>query len=273
MKATSKACWVIFQFQPLWIPSLCYQLRIAPIRRLNDGTDGIDSFEAEPEKIARWHLFSIVGIAFLAMLLQCKTAYADEQTSPDPVIAKLQAGTSSAQAWWWGWAGGYAAMTIGQGAVALVTSDSDLRINMLVGASSSFLGFGFVLLTDFPARYAVSELDQMPDETEQARATKHQRARELLCASAQAENDGRSWIIHVLGITVAAAQGLILWLAFDLPVDGAINAAVSLLISEAQIWTQPTRAIADWQATSSEDTELHLAIVPNPGGVGLALTF
>jgi len=221
----------------------------------------------------RQHTIFIVSVTILITLSICRVTYADTQNLPDPTITKLEEGTSTAQAWWWGWAGTYAVLTVGQGVVALVASDRDLRINMLVGSASSLLGFGFVLITDFPARYAIAELDEMPDDTAEERTAKQNRARELLRASAQAEIDGRSWIIHFLGLSVAVAQGLVLWLAFDLPVDGAINAGISLAISEAQIWTQPTRAIDDWQAISNNNSELQLSIMPYPCGIGVSLSF
>jgi len=222
---------------------------------------------------SRQYAVFVVGITILLALLIFKTAYADSRNPPDPAIVKLEEGTSTAQIWWWGWAGGYAALTVGQGIVALATSDRDLRVNMLVGSASSLLGFGFVLITDFPARYASAELRAMPDDTEAARSAKQKRARELLRASAEAEIDGRSWVVHLLGLSVAAAQGLILWLAFDLPVDGIINATVSLAISEAQIWTQPTRAIDDWQAISNDGSETKLSIAPSPYGIAFALLY
>lgn len=222
---------------------------------------------------SKQHTVFVIVIAILVTLLLGKTSYANNPDSSIPAMVKLEEGTSTAQIWWWGWAFGYATLTVGQGIVALATSDRDLRVNMLVGSASSLLGLGFVLITDFPARYASAELRAIKEDTEEARSAKQKRARELLRASAEAEIDGRSWVVHLLGASVAVAQGLILWLAFDLPVDGIVNATVSLAISEAQIWTQPTRAIDDWQAVSSDDSEIRLSIRPTPYGVAFALLY
>src|SRR5512133_2271179 len=95
-------------------------------------------------------------------------------------------------------------------------------------------------------------------------------------SNAEAERLGRSWLPHALGAAVAAAQGLVLWVGFHQPVDGAECAALSLVIAEAQIFTQPMRAmddLAEYQRQFSRPNQsaLRWHLAPAPRGLGLLL--
>jgi hypothetical protein len=60
--------------------------------------------------------------------------------------------------------------------------------------------------------------------------------------------DGRSWKTHAICGVVNLSSGMITWLGFKRTVwAGLGNFALNTLISEAQIWSQPTRSIRDYK--------------------------
>ncbi|MEP7049772.1 MAG: hypothetical protein ABJB12_05440 [Pseudomonadota bacterium] len=184
---------------------------------------------------------------------------------------RLDQGTTSARWWWYGWLGGYSVATLAQGAAGLATHDEAFRASMLVGAAGSGLGILSVIAMPFPPTYAASELRASNGMTAQQRQALALRS---LKSCADAENLGRSWLPHALGVAVAAAQGLVLWIGFDRPVDGAESAAVSLVVGEAQIFTQPMRAVDDLasyerQFSRSNGSGLKWRLAPSPRGLAL----
>jgi hypothetical protein len=184
---------------------------------------------------------------------------------------RLDQGTASARWWWYGWLGGYSVATLAQAAVGVATHDRALRATMLVGAGGSALGALSVVAFPFPPTYAANEVrasEGLPV------SERHVLALESLRACADAETLGRSWLPHALGLAVATAQGLVLWIGFEQPLDGATSAAVSLLVSEAQIFSQPMRAVDDFasyqrQFLRPRPTAVQWRLTPSPGGLAL----
>lgn len=189
------------------------------------------------------------------------------------IQGRLDQGTASAQWWWYGWLVGYSASALAQGAIGIATRDEALRATMLVGAAGAALGALSVVAFPFPPAHSASELRASEGATVQER---YSFALRSLKANADAERLGRSWLPHALGAAVAAAQGLVLWVGFHQPVDGAESAALSLVIAEAQIFTQPMRAMDDLaeyqrQFPRPNQSALRWHLAPAPRGLGLLL--
>ncbi len=157
--------------------------------------------------------------------------------------ARLDDGQPGATRWWYGWLGGYLALTVGQGVVFAVSPDAGLRANMLVGGAGSLAGILCTLASRLPAMDAGDRLRAIsPSDVQGFKVAAGER---LLDDSADAEVFGRSWIAHGVGILIASAQGLVLWKGYQRPGDGAFSFVSSLAVSEVQIFSQPTRAIDD----------------------------
>lgn len=192
---------------------------------------------------------------------------------------RLHEGATAAQAWYWTWTAIYSAATIGQAIGFFLSQDLRGQVNWAVGAATTFIGVLLMMVTDFPAAYGARELDRMPAGTPEQRRAKLRRAEELLEGAADAELGGRAWYIHVGGAAVSLAGGLILWLAYGYLLDGIINAVAGFAATELQIWTQPTRAIKDWQAYRDQfggaaiPVKPTVRLVPMVGGVALAGAF
>ena len=161
----------------------------------------------------------------------------------------------SAQRWWYGWLAGYSAATAGQGIVYFTTDEKATRQDMALGAATTFLGAVGVLLTPIvppKSSYEVPDIrasDSVNVYFDIANSEK------LLKEIAQREKEGRSWKFHAVSGAVNIGSGLITWLGFKRSLmDGVVNFAINTVITETQIWTQPVRAIKDYQKYCGNNT-------------------
>jgi hypothetical protein len=125
---------------------------------------------------------------------------------------------------------------------------------------------------------------QFPENTSSKLTEELIYSEELLKEIAEREKEGRSWKIHALTGAVNVSTGLITWLGFKRSVwDGVEIFALNTVVTELQIWTQPTRAIKDYKnycekyGTESgiEAVKPVKELVVNvyPGGIKIALNF
>jgi len=158
---------------------------------------------------------------------------------------------AAAERWWYGWLAGYSAATAGQGIVYFTSDNKTLRQDMALGAATTFLGAIGQLITpvlpknsDYPScrEYASGE-KSLPSE----------QAAELLKSLAVRETAGRSWKTHAIAGVVNLGSGLITWLGYKRTfMDGLENFAINTVITEAQIWTQPMKAVRDYEKLTRE---------------------
>jgi hypothetical protein len=169
----------------------------------------------------------------------------------DFIQKRLDEGKSAAQLWWWGWLGGYAAITGGQMAIYAATpADTDenktFRDILLVGAASSLLGVIGQIITPMTPASAGDDLRVLPGGNPAERAEKLKRAENFLKESAEREEFGHSWLAHGACVVVNLGAGLIIWQGLNHSFsDGLINFGAGMLISEIQIFTQPMQAVRD----------------------------
>ncbi len=207
-----------------------------------------------PVKSAYCPLFFILTISVF-LLFQNQPLYS--QTSNPDSLRNIRAqefqkvadrDRITAQRWWYGWLAGYSAATIGQGIVCLTTSKKTTRQDMALGAATTLLGAAGVLITPIvPTKSAFqNEANQTGDSIrgypDSASTEK------LLKEMARMEKEGRSWKMHAITGVVNIGSGLVEWLGFKRTLkDGLVNFAINTIITEAQIWTQPVRAIKDYR--------------------------
>jgi hypothetical protein len=160
----------------------------------------------------------------------------------------LNSNRSNAKLWWYGWLVGYSAATIGQGIIYYSTKDKSLKQDMALGAATTFLGVAGQLITPMGPGFKANGLTLLPDNTSGERQTKLTYAEELLKSCADREIDGRSWQTHAICGVVNLGGGVITWIGFKRTVwAGLGNFALNTIITEAQIWSQPTRSIRDYK--------------------------
>ena len=196
----------------------------------------------------------------------------------------LDQGKPKASLWWNGWLYGYSAATAGQGIAFLMSDNLKNRQDMALGAATTLVGAIGQLITPMVPVYAPGRLALIPGDSPEERVIKLDKAQELFAASAKREKDGRSWKMHVASGAVNLSSGLVTWLGFKRTVwAGVGNFALNSAITEAQIWTQPTRAIRDYKmfceryksgmAYISYKPKAQLLVSSYPGGMAFRLVF
>jgi hypothetical protein len=103
----------------------------------------------------------------------------------------------------------------------------------------------------------------------------------LLQQNAMNEKMGRSFKTHAICTAVNLGSGLVTWLGFKRSVwAGLGNFALNEAITETQIFTQPRRAIRDYdnyvkkyKFTPAYPTPISMTLNVYPGGISLLVKF
>jgi hypothetical protein len=196
----------------------------------------------------------------------------------------LSSNRTNANRWYYGWLAGYSAATVGQGTVFFLSNDKVVRQNMALGAATTCLGALGQLLTPMDPGQKADILSQISDSTQQDRLKKLTSAEELLNSAALREKFGRSWQAHTLCGVVNLSSGLVTWLGFKQSIQaGIINFALNSIITEAQIWTQPTKIMKDYHNYCNSyisglepkvnNPKLVCYVSAYPGGIAIRVLF
>jgi len=171
------------------------------------------------------------------------------------IQTNLTHGEQGAKLWWYGWIGFYTGAAVLSFTTALTSDSRATRVFQSVQGAESLLGAGGLLVFPFPAKSAGTLIKDMPETTYDESIAKLQTAESLLRESAEAEIAGRSWLQHTLALLVNATGSMIILKGYEKQIKdaGKNPATLALLnffageaVAELQIWTQPTRAIDDW---------------------------
>ena len=171
------------------------------------------------------------------------------------IQSALDEGELCSEIWYWGWIGAYGTATAVQFSLffapdAVNSKNHDhARQDMMAGAITSLLGVAGLAIDPMVPAYAPDRLRAMPGDSPAQRREKLKQAEYWLKRSAQRELDGRGWLSHTLNLAVNLAAGLTLWLGFDRKLwpDALLTFLPGFAIGEIQIFTQPTRAVDDWE--------------------------
>jgi hypothetical protein len=235
----------------------------------------------------------LLKLAPIFLILFFSGSFIKAQDSlPDSVVMQrihiiqtmLDEGRKNANLWWYGWLVGYGTASAAQGVIFIYSDKLATKQDMALGAVTNLLGAGFQLITPMTPGFAASELEEIPEGTPEENLIKLYEAEKLLEKCAKREKDGRSWKIHVLNGAVNMGCGLVVWLGFKRSLlEGVINFGVNTAVCEIQIFTQPTRAIKDYNLYCSKyksdqslvyaEAKITWSFVAIPGGLGLKLRF
>ncbi len=203
-----------------------------------------------------WKNSKLKTVLFIFMFIELPFIISAQDDIPDSLVREriqyiqdhLDQGRTTANVWWYGWLGAYSAATIGQGTAYFLSNDKGTRQDMVLGASTTLLGAAGQLVMPLNPGRKADILAQLPDSTPGERLNKLIYAEKMFKEIASNEKFGRSWKMHVIYGAVNISSGLITWLGFKRSIwAGLGNFALNTVISEAQIWTQPTRTMKDYQ--------------------------
>ncbi|HLO60232.1 MAG TPA: hypothetical protein VK179_15890 [Bacteroidales bacterium] len=200
------------------------------------------------------------------------------------ITGMLNQGKKGANLWWKGWLVGYGAATVAQTALAITSDDLKGRQDWSLSALSTLLGAAGQLIAPMPKGYTSDLLNEMPQDSPEQLRLKLQTAEKLLFECAQREKHGRSWKTHALDGAVNLGFGAVVWFGFDRYfAEGAGNFVLNSVICETQIFTQPVRAIKDYNrymqkyrpgnASYLRSEEVSWYFTMMPGGLGFRVVF
>ena len=180
---------------------------------------------------------------------------------------RLEAGKRPAQLWQYGWTGFMAVSSTVSAALAI---DGDDKTVNTVNAAKSLGSLVLLFLDPLNARLGAQPMGD-PDTTPAAEQVALGEAALLANAERARTRTGLRRHLMVLGANLIG--GGIIWAGADLE-DALISTATGLAIGEAQIWTEPTRAIDNQRAYNDRfGTDLGWSIRPAMNGVGLVYRF
>lgn len=196
------------------------------------------------------------------------------------IRTSLDEGEQGAKLWYYGWIGGFTALTAGHSAVALVTGDEKLRTDAWIGAATSALGLISTAVIPWPSALAPARVRGSPDATPEQRRLSLREAEEALRSAAELERLGRSWLPQVGGVIVNLAAFGLRWFRYDRRATALLGLAGGLVVSEAKVLTQPTTSMQALQAyeqrfptARKEPPQVSFNFAFVPGGFAFDMTF
>jgi len=234
-----------------------------------------------------------LGILLLILVFNLQfSSLHSQNVLPDSMITErlqyikntLEHDQVNTKRWWYGWFAGYSAATIGQGAVYLTNNDKSMRQDMALGAVTTILGAAGQFISPLIPGNEPEHLNSISVSNRTDRLNKLSTAEELLYECAMREKLARSWKNHALCSAVNLGGGLITWLGFKRSIGAGIGYfALNTVITETQIWTQPTLARRNYRKyrQKNPENETGMASLPEvnwylgayPGGLGIRVVF
>ena len=191
---------------------------------------------------------------------------------------RLNEGRNSARYWQYGWSGFFTASAAFQGYKAIESNDGDNQLNYAVGAVKSAAGLTLMLLRPLPAVKGAAPLQDMPADTSYQKEARLKAARDLLHTNARRARERKSWKRHLMGIAVNLVGSAVI-ASFGDAEDAVVSGLTGIAINQANIWSQPWRAIedlADYERefpAVPETNEAAWRLTPMKGGIGITIPF
>ena len=190
------------------------------------------------------------------------------------IETRLSGLNPNASYWQYGWTGFYAVSAAGQAALAIDEGDSDDQTGLIVGAVKSTGGLVQMLLKPLPAVTSHDDFQSMPSQTRAERLLKLERGEALLYENASRAQQRYGWKRHAIGIAANLLGGAVI-AAYGDSSDVVASTVLGIAVSEANIWTEPSRAetdLNDYRSTfhdGQKTSEHNWLLVPSNGGMGV----
>jgi hypothetical protein len=131
-----------------------------------------------------------------------------------------------------------------QGVLAVDADDSDDEVNYLVGAVKSTGALAQMLIRPLPAVQSASRFQALPSRSREERIHKVAQGEALLHENADRAATRSGWRRHLIGVGANLLGGVAI-AAFGDSSDAVTSTLLGIAVSEANIWTEPSRAIDD----------------------------
>lgn len=191
---------------------------------------------------------------------------------------RLNAGKPSARRWQYGWSGVFAANAAFRGYMAIKSNNGDNQVSHTVDALKAAGALALLLFRPLPAIDGAEPLEAMPAKTREQKIVRLQAGESLLETNAQRARERTSWSRHLLAIGVNLVGSTAI-LALGDAKDAVKSNITGIAISQAQIWSQPWRAIDDLKdyeeqfPTTPTAASRSWELSSIPGGLGITIHF
>jgi len=160
------------------------------------------------------------------------------------IETRLARQSPDARYWQRGWTGFHAASAAVHGVLAVDADDSDDEVNYLVGAVKSTGALAQMLIRPLPAVQSASRFQALPSRNREERIHKVAQGEALLHENADRAATRSGWRRHLIGVGANLLGGVAI-AAFGDSSDAVTSTLLGIAVSEANIWTEPSRAIND----------------------------
>ncbi len=223
-------------------------------------------------------------LACILVLLARSSALAcdtDTQARIDFIESRLADGQKHASWWWHGWMAVFVAGVVVESVDAGLERNTGKRADDLITVGESVLGIADLVFDPIVAREGVSRLREMPAGNDAQCALHLAAAEETLRSAASQVEERTSWMAHLIELAINLGAGLAVSEGWGERATGWTSFGVGESLSEAQLWTLPTRPIDDLDAyrrtfdsaplVHTDSAGWHLA--PGMGGIRLVRSF
>lgn len=201
----------------------------------------------------------------------------DTRARLDYLTGELSRNARGERLWWYGWIGGFAALSAGQAYFFFTKDEPEERVLNAVGGGMSFIGLVGLLVLPNDGRFADENLAELPDATPEARVRKLERAEAMLHSAREATWRKRNPLAVIGPLLVSFGTSAYVWIKYDAALPALRNMAGALAINLAHWWTRPTANAEAAQLYRGEsagiDWRLTPWISPSVAGLGLAAAF
>ncbi|MCA9640899.1 MAG: hypothetical protein KC492_09395 [Myxococcales bacterium] len=193
------------------------------------------------------------------------------------VAGELTANAPAERRWWYGWIGGFAALSAGQAYFFFTKDEPAERILNAVGGGMSFIGLVGLLVLPNAGRFADENLAELPERTPAERAAKLDSAERMLTDAQEATRRKRNAVAVIGPTLISFGTAAYVWAKYDAAMPALRTMVGSLAINIAHWWTRPTsnaEAARRYRGQSAKlDWQLLPWISPQVTGLGLGAVF
>ncbi|HEY2774527.1 MAG TPA: hypothetical protein VGK20_10830 [Candidatus Binatia bacterium] len=184
--------------------------------------------------------------------------------------------------WWWeGWMTVFVIGTAFEAVQGATSRDHGAQADEYLGAIESVAGIADLLFDDRVALRGAQASSSMPAQNGEQCAKRLEVAEKELAAAAEQAQDRYGWSEHLINLAVSGGHTAIVAGAFGDRTRGATSFAVNEVVSELQVWTEPSRPIGDWNDYRSTFGEARTASakreqwqwIAGPTGLGVRYSF
>jgi len=194
------------------------------------------------------------------------------------IETRLDGLNPKASYWQYGWTGFYAGTAAGQAALAIDEDDNDDQTSYIVGAVKSAGGLAQTLIKPLPAVKSFGRFQSMPSQTRAERMLKLEQGEALLHENASRALQRYGWKRHVIGIATNLVGGAVI-AAYGDSTDAVTSTVLGIAVSEANIWSEPARAVTDLEDYRNNFRDAQRTgvrnwrLVPMSAGVAVHISF